>query len=359
MKPANQGPLRIDKTFDVTDETEDMTREISITELANRLSGTIAGNFDKALKLCGTCAVENYAEDKVTFIRKTKYGELLAKLQNAVVLIPESLSDLCEKHPQNTYIVVKDILTSIMDVQDFFYGGEVIMKDEDIAATANIDKSAKIGRHVCIGEYVCIRKNVVIGDNTKIMHNVSILDNVTIGSGTLIYPGVCIYRGCQIGNDCIIDAGVVMGADGFRYEQFVEQKIVRKMLHAGGVMIGDRVEIGANCTVDCATFEGDATILFNDVKLDDQVHIGHNTKIGARTCIAAQACISGSVKIGEDVWIGAGVTIANSLSIGNRAKVLLNAVVAYDVKDEEIVSGFYAMPHKQWKQIWAKWTDQV
>jgi len=292
-----------------------MTKEIGITELANRLNGTIAGNFDKELRLRGTCAIENYTENKVTFIRKAKYGELLAKLQNAVVLIPESLADLCEEHPQSTYIIVKDILNSIMDVQDFFYGGEVIMKYEGIAATAKIHKSTKIGRHVAIG------------------------------SGTLIYPGVCIYQGCQIGNDCVIDAGAVIGADGFRYEQFVERKVVRKLLHVGGVMIGDRVWVGANCTVDRATFEDDNTILFDDVKLDDQVHIGHNAKIGARTCIAAQACISGSVKIREDVWIGAGVT--------------LNAVVAYDVKDDEIVSGFYAMPHKQWKQIWAKWKEQA
>lgn len=351
--------MRIAKTFEVTNEAEDMTREIGITELANRLNGTIAGNFDKELRLRGTCAIENYTENKVTFIRKAKYGELLAKLQNAVVLIPESLADLCEEHPQSTYIIVKDILNSIMDVQDFFYGGEVIMKYEGIAATAKIHKSTKIGRHVYIGEYVCIGKNVVIGDNTKIRHNVTILDNVAIGSGTLIYPGVCIYQGCQIGNDCVIDAGTVIGADGFRYEQFVERKVVRKLLHVGGVMIGDRVWMGANCTVDRATFEDDNTILFDDVKLDDQVHIGHNAKIGARTCIAAQTCISGSVKIREDVWIGAGVTISNGLSIGNRAKVLLNAVVAYDVKDDEIVSGFYAMPHKQWKQIWAKWKEQA
>jgi UDP-3-O-[3-hydroxymyristoyl] glucosamine N-acyltransferase len=65
------------------------------------------------------------------------------------------------------------------------------------------------------------------------------------------------------------------------------------------------------------------------------------------------------VKIGEDVWIGAGVTVSNDVSIGDRAKALINAVVAYDVKDDEIVSGFYAMPHKKWKQVWAKWRKQV
>jgi UDP-3-O-[3-hydroxymyristoyl] glucosamine N-acyltransferase len=336
-----------------------MTREISITELANRLKGRIAGNFDEQLRLYGTCAIENYAENKVTFVRRPKYGESLAKLQNAVVLIPESLADLCGKHPQNTYIIVKDILNSMMDVQDFFYGDEVAVRHQGIATTANVDKSARIGRHVYVGEYACIGKNVVIGDNTKVMHSVSILDNVAIGGGTLIYPGVCIYGNCQIGNECIIHSGVRIGVDGFRFEQDMERKKVRKMLHVGGVMIGDRVEIGANTAIDRATFEGDATTISDDVKIDNLVHIAHNVEIGPRSLIVTQSCIGGSTRIGEDAWIGIGAAISNGLSIGNRAKVLLNAVVAYDVKDDEIVSGFYAMPHKQWKRIWSKWTQQV
>ena len=182
------------------------------------------------------------------------------------------------------------------------------------------------------------------------MHNSVIFDDVVIGNGTYIYPNVCIYKNCEIGDDCIIHSGVQIGIDGFRFEQNSDQKSVRKMLHVGKVEIGDRVEIGANSTIDRATFQDSATILSDDVKIDDQVHIGHNAKIGARTCIAAQTCISGSVKIGEDVFVGAGVTVSDGVNIGNRAKLLLNAVVAYDVGEDEMVSGFYAMPHRQWKR---------
>ena len=331
-----------------------MTKEITIVELADMVGGRVLGGPSEGKKITGTCALDRYVSGKVSFIRSQKYGELLAHLQNGVVLAPETLADLCEEHPQNTYIVVKDILNSIMDVQDFFYGDEVIMRYEGIATTAKIDKGAEIGRHVYIGEYACIGKNVVIEDNTKIMHNVSILDDVVIGSGTLIYPGVCVYNGCRIGNDCIIDAGVVIGGDGFRYEQFIERKVVRRMLHVGKVVIGNRVEIGANSAIDRATFEGDATIISDDVKIDNLVHIAHNAKIGARTLIVTQTCVGGSSKIGEDAWIGIGAAISDNVSIGNRAKVLLNAVVAYDVPEGEMVSGFYAMPHRQWKQVWAR-----
>lgn len=336
-----------------------MTKEIGIAELACIVKGKVLGDPGGGTKITGTCAIDNYVKDKVSFVRNPKYGSLLANLQNAVVLIPESLVDLCEKHPRNTYIVVEDIANSVMDVQDFFYGAEAIVGYEGIATTASIDESAKIGGHVYIGEYVCIGKNVAIGDNTKVMHDVSIIENVTIGRDTLIYPGVCIYKGCQIGNECIIHSGARIGVDGFRFEQDMEQKKVRKMIHVGRVVMGDRVEIGANCTIDRATFEGDDTVLLDNVKLDDQVHIGHNAKVGARTCIAAQTCISGSVRIGEDVWIGAGVTISDGVKIGNMAKVLLNAVVAYDVAQGEMVSGFYAMPHTRWKEVYRRLKEEV
>lgn len=333
--------------------------EITIVELADMVKGRIIGNVNQVAKVIGTCAVDKYVKDKVSFVRDEKHGEVLAQLQNAVILIPEDLANFCENYPRNIYVVVEDVVKSLMDVQDFFYGNEVTITEEGISTTAKIDKSAKIGNQVYIEENVCIGKNVVIGDKTKIMHNSCIFDDVMIGSGTHIYPGVSIYKKCRIGDDCIIHSGARIGVDGFRFEQDIERRRVRKMIHVGGVVIGDRVEIGANCTIDRATFEDDDTVVYDDVKLDDQVHIGHNAKIGARTCIAAQTCISGSVEINEDVWIGAGVTISDDVRIGNRARILLNAVVAYNVAEDEVVSGFYAMPHRRWKQVYKKLRDEI
>jgi UDP-3-O-[3-hydroxymyristoyl] glucosamine N-acyltransferase len=331
-----------------------MPKEMTITELADMVKGRIIGNPAPDSKINGTCAVGNYVPGKVAFVRNVKYAEILKQLQNAVVLIPESLVEFCSKYPHNVYLVVEDVVNSLMDTQDLLYEDEFIITQQGISPTAKIDDSAVMGNQVYVGEYTCIGKNAVIGDRTKIMHQCCILDDVAIGSDTYIYPEVCIYKHCQIGSSCIIHSGVRIGVDGFRFEQDIERKKVRKLIHAGRVVIGDRVEIGANCTIDRAAFEDDATILSDDVKLDDQVHIGHNARIGGRTCIAAQTCISGSVKIGEDVWIGAAASISDGLKIGNRAKVLLNAVVAYDVREDEMVSGFYAMPHRQWKRAWRK-----
>lgn len=327
-----------------------MNREISIMELASMLKARVSGDFHEETRITGTCGIDEYVPNRVSFVKNQKYVEMLAKLQDAIVLIPETLTELCARYPQNTYIVVEDVLDSLMDVQDFFYQDEFITTEEGISPTAKIDSSAKIGQSVYIGENVYVDKGVTIGDRVKIFHNSCIFEDVVIGNDTYIHPGVRLYK-CQIGNNCIIHSGVCIGDEGFRFEQNIERKVVRKMLHVGRVVIGDRVEIGANSTIERATFLGEATVISDDVKLDPLVHIGHNAEIGARSCIA-QSGIGGSTKVGEDAWIGTGVTISNGLRIGNRAKVLLNAVVAYDVADDEMVSGFYAMPHKQWKRIY-------
>jgi UDP-3-O-[3-hydroxymyristoyl] glucosamine N-acyltransferase len=279
---------------------------------------------------------------------------MLAKLQNAIVLIPENLIELCDSYPKNIYIVVDDVLNAMMDVQDAYYGDQFIIPQEGISATATIGTTAKIGNHIYIGENVHIGENVTVQDGAKIMHNCCVFRNVVVGKRTYIYPNVCIYNNCQLGDDCIIHAGVCIGVDGFRFEQDIKRKRVRKMLHIGSVLIGDRVEIGANSAIARAAFEGDATVIADDVKIDNLVHVAHNVKIGARSIIVAQSCIGGSAKIGEDAWIGIGAAISNGVSVGDRAKVLLNAVVAHDVPDDEIVSGFYAMPHKQWKRVYQK-----
>lgn len=336
-----------------------VSKEISIAELARMVKGKVIGTFRGEMRVTGTCAIDKHVENRVSFVRNRKYGDMLADLQNAVILIPENLVEFCERYPQNVYIVVRDVLSAMMDMQDFFYGDHFLIAEEGISPAAKVDNSAKIGNRVYIGENVYIGANTFIGDGTKIMHNCCIFDNVVIGKGTYIYPGVCLYRNCQIGDDCIIHSGVRMGVDGFRFEQDMERKVARKIIHVGGVRIGSRVEIGANTAIERATFEGNMTIISDDVKIDNLVDVAHNAKIGARAVIATQSCIGGSARIGEDAWIGIGAAISNGLTIGDRARILLNAVVAYDVGEDEVVSGFYAMPHRQWKRAWRKLKEET
>ncbi len=54
---------------------EDMAKEISIMELANKLGGTIVGSFDDRVKLVGTCAVvpPEVAETSITRMTSARW----------------------------------------------------------------------------------------------------------------------------------------------------------------------------------------------------------------------------------------------------------------------------------------------
>ena len=176
-----------------------MATEISVAELADRLKGRIAGSFSEGVTVTGTCAIDNYVRKKVSFVRNKKYGEILADIQNAVILLPENLAELGERYPHNVYIIVKDVLDSMANIHNFFYEDQCSIAKEGISPTAKIDASTRIGNHVYVGENVNIGENTVIGDGAKIMHNCCIFDNVFIGNNTYIYPNVCIYNNVKIG----------------------------------------------------------------------------------------------------------------------------------------------------------------
>lgn len=164
---------------------------------------------------------------------------------------------------------------------------------------------------------------------------------VTIGSGTRIGAHVRIADNVTIGRDCIIKSGAVIGEDGFGFERDTDGTPLR-MLHFGGVVIGDRVEIGSLTTVCQGTLE--PTVIENDAKVDDHVHVAHNVRIGRKALIIACAELSGGVVVGERAWVGPNACVREHLRIGEGALVGIGSVVVKDVADGVTVCGNPARP---------------
>jgi UDP-3-O-[3-hydroxymyristoyl] glucosamine N-acyltransferase len=328
-----------------------MISEMSITDLASALNGQIKGNISTGLKIKGTCSIDDYVAEKVTFVKNQKYAQKLKSLKGAIILIPPEFSYLPEQYPDNIFVAVEDVSKAMIEAQHIFFGGE----PSQCGMADSQHSSLETGLKICNGAYiygnVFLGKGVLLSPRARIMTDSVLFENVVIGEGTIIEPHVTIYAGSQIGSNCIVRSGARIGGDGFRFDQDVENRDIHKMIHVGRVTIGDRVEIGCNSTICRSTFEDHPTVISDDVKIANQVDIAHNVRIGARTAIAPQTCICGSATIGDDVWVGVGVSVSNGVVVGNRAKLLLNAVVVHDVTEGEIVSGFYAMPHREWKRV--------
>jgi UDP-3-O-[3-hydroxymyristoyl] glucosamine N-acyltransferase len=168
--------------------------------------------------------------------------------------------------------------------------------------------------------------------------------NVRVGRGTVIEPGVTILERTIIGEDVILRAGCTLGSQGFEFKR-IDGKILN-VAHAGGLKIGNRVEIQSNSALSRSIFGG-FTELGEDTKLDNLVHIAHNVTIGKRCFLAACAMIAGSVTIGNDVWIGPGVSISSEITIGDDAEITIGSVVTRDVLSNHRVTGNFAIDHQK------------
>ncbi|EKQ57009.1 MULTISPECIES: UDP-3-O-(3-hydroxymyristoyl)glucosamine N-acyltransferase [unclassified Clostridium] len=184
-----------------------------------------------------------------------------------------------------------------------------------------------------------------IGENCKINNRSSISSkNVVIGNNVTIEEQVIIRENVKILDNSIIRAGAIIGGEGFQFNKVGKTIFIE---HGGGVIIGKDVEVQYNTCIDKAIFPWDNTIIGNETKIDNLVHVGHAAKIGERCLVAANALIGGSTVIGNDCWIGVSATISNGLIIGNNTSIKIGAVVTKNVPDGISVSGNFAIEHNK------------
>ena len=190
--------------------------------------------------------------------------------------------------------------------------------------------------------------SAIIGDNTVLQPNVFVGNNVKIGNDCIIHSNVCIYDNAIIGNNVTIHSGTILGADAFYYKNRPEK--FDKLLSGGNVVIEDHVDIGALCTIDKGVTA--STTIGEGSKIDNQVHVGHDTVIGKRCLIASQVGISGCVII-EDfvtIWGQAGVT--SGVTIGEKAVISAQSGVSKSLEGHKSYFGTPADDfRKKYKEI--------
>lgn len=283
---------------------------IRALEIAQFLGKEIIGSDREVIK---PCSVDNCIDGGLVFVKK--YDEnILIKLSGRQELTAIVTEDYYGKL-SCTYIISQNPRLDFAKVlQEFFVTNTV----SGIADTAYIGSNVSLGENVAIGEYSIIGSNVIIGDGTEIRHHVVIGDNTVIG------------------NNCLIKSNTVIGEEGFGFERD-EKGVPIRIPHLGRVVIGDNVEIGALNTVMRGTI--DDTIIEDNVKTDDHVHIGHNVQIGRGCLITACAELSGSARIGEKTWLGPNSSVMNGIHIGSNVLIGLGTVVTKSLPDNVVVAG--------------------
>ncbi|MEJ1221981.1 UDP-3-O-(3-hydroxymyristoyl)glucosamine N-acyltransferase [Sediminicola sp. 1XM1-17] len=264
----------------------------SLKQIAGIINTKYVGDDD--FPVLGMNEIHVVEAGDIVFVDHPKYYEKALSSNATVILINKEVA--C---PEGKALLISDDpFRDFNTLTNFFRPFE--------KATNNIAPSAKIGKNTIIQPNAFIGNNVVIGDHCTIHSNVSIYDN------------------CVIGNHVTIHAGTVLGGDAFYYKN--RPTGYDKLLSGGRVVVGDHVDIGALCTIDKGV-TGDTTIKKGS-KLDNQVHVGHDTVIGEKCLIASQTGIAGCVVIEDEVILWGQVGVTSGITIGKKAVILAQTGVA-------------------------------
>jgi UDP-3-O-[3-hydroxymyristoyl] glucosamine N-acyltransferase len=313
--------------------------EFSAGQVAELIQGKLEGS--ETTVVTNLSKIDQGEPNTLSFLYSADYVSHLYTTAASVVIISNSIQLEYPVPNHVSLIWVDDARMAFAQILQTYKQYKQQAK-VGIHPKATIHHTAHVGENVFIGANVVIGPNVKVGNNCFIHANTTISDDTCIGNDCTIYNNVSIYEECIIGNDCVIQAGAIIGGDGFGFQPNSENNYT-KIVHIGNVILEDHVEIGANTTIDRATMG--STIIRKGVKLDNLIQVGHNVEIGENTVIAAQSGIAGSTIIGKNCMIGGQVGFAGHQRIADGVKIAAKTGVPKDVLTENtILQGIPAMP---------------
>jgi len=292
----------------------DFVKPLRLSEIAEIVVGEVVGNPDA--EVLGLNELHVVRTGDITFVDHPKYYKKVLESDASYIIINKKV-----EAPEGKSLIIHD---APMDAFNTL-----------ISHSRPMVPSNKM-----------VSDSAVIGEGTIIQPGAFVGNNVKIGSNCLIHANVSIYDGSEIGDNVIIHSNSVIGGDAY-YFQKREHGFV-KFLSAGKVIIEDRVEIGASCSIDKGV-TGD-TIIGEGTKMDNQCQVGHDTVIGKHCLIGAFAAIAGVTVIEDEVIIWARVAINKDIVIGKKAVIMATSAVDKTIEGGKVYMGSPVMEVRQyWK----------
>ena len=302
--------------------------------IASMTGGNVEG--DENIEIKGFAKIEEAKPGDISFIANPKYAHFLNSTKASVLLVSR---DMPSPEPGGPMLVrVDDPYVAVANLLAAFESQKP--KPVGIEQPAYVSEGVEIPEGAYIGAFAYIGKGVRLGRNVKIYPQAYVGDGVVIGDDSVIRSGVRIYEGCEIGNRCIIHSGAVIGADGFGFAPLPDGSY-EKIAQIGNVIIEDDVEIGANTTVDRATFG--CTRIGRGTKLDNLIQVAHNVVLGEHNVFAAQTGIAGSTKIGSHNMVGGQCGFAGHIKVGDRNEFGAQSGIPNNVGDGNRLIGYPAV----------------
>ena len=184
------------------------------------------------------------------------------------------------------------------------------------------------------GAMIC--KGAVIGKNCTIMPGAYLGSEVRLGNNVYIGCGAKLVGYIEIGDNVVIRENTVIGADGLTTERD-EDGSALTMPQFGGVVIGDKVQIGANSVIGRGAI--DNTVIGKGCKIDNCCFISHNVVLEENVFVVGETLMMGGSTAGRNSYISGNSVVRNKITIGEDAFVGMGSVVTKNVNENEVVMG--------------------
>ena len=327
---------------------------ITVAELAKSLGAEAVGDVEPLIS--GPCEPSAAKAGLIALAMDETYREALQQSDATVAVLWQGADWVALG--LSAAIFVPRPRYALSGITGVFDHGPDIAKG--VHPTAVIDSSAEIAENSSIGPFVVIGKGVKIGANVRILSHSSIAENAQIGANALIFEGVRIRANVRIGDDFICQSNAVIGGDGFSFvtpepgaieeARSMAQELsdgtgeYARINSLGTVVIGDRVEVGANTTIDRGTISD--TIIGTGTKIDNLVQIGHNVKVGKHCLLCGMAGIAGSAVLHDRVILGGNAGVMDHVVIGANSIATGKAAILSNVPPNRVMMGNPAVPMK-------------
>jgi UDP-3-O-[3-hydroxymyristoyl] glucosamine N-acyltransferase len=284
--------------------------------------------------------LETAGPEDLSFLTHPRYRERAERSRAAALLVDrESAAGLAQdlvvcSDPYRALAVLLQRLHPRRERAAGAHPTAIVGSGCEIAASAHLGPYVVLGDGVRVGEGAVLEAHVVVGDGCR------------IGAGAVLHPRVVLYDRTEVGEGCVLHAGAVVGSDGFGFAEDQGRQV--KIPQLGSVRLGREVEVGANSTIDRATFE--TTSIGDFTKLDNLVQVGHNVQIGRGCILCGQVGISGSTRLGDGVVFAGQAGAGNHLEIGDGVRVAAQTAVLASVEAGRAVGGTPAVPLAEWRR---------
>ncbi|HKW86543.1 MAG TPA: UDP-3-O-(3-hydroxymyristoyl)glucosamine N-acyltransferase [Nitrospiraceae bacterium] len=311
---------------------ESASRPLQLVDIQRAIGGELVGRADTVVS--GASSLEEAGPGDLAYIAADRFIPAAQKSKAAAFVVSGRIREL--NRPQ---IVVPNPAYAFACLVEQFFTAPLARRG--IAEQVARGTGVSIGPDASIWPLVTLGDRVRLGARVTLFPGVFIGDDAVVGDDTVLYPNVTVMDRCVVGCRVKVHSGTVIGSDGFGYVQHEGRH--RKVPQLGIVVIEDDVELGANVTVDRATFG--RTVIKRGTKVDNLVQIAHNVSVGEDAILVAQVGIAGSTTLGRSVMVGGQAGIADHIQVGDRVMIAARSGVSRNLEGGQIVAGSPAIPH--------------